>query len=231
MAGFFGDEVKGSVPGVSAQQKRQQRKAEEAGRRKVIGSDSDGATLKFKTSGRKTEQSESGHASNDSERDSESHGNSAPWKRFDSLTELEMALEAYIDEWGDDHPDCSTCAKWLRALRKARNSGKEQKLLDKWNSTIEKQQMRGKSREANQSENEGLSRSPSGEKSKEASSKGVSPRGTSSKSGSFGGLDPSVVKEFFEGKAGDQVSPVKILHRAHTPVAPHLLLMFVPLKR
>ncbi|CDJ58025.1 hypothetical protein EMWEY_00013320 [Eimeria maxima] len=205
MAGFFGESVKGTVPGVSEHQRR----------RKV------GSSPRKKT-GKKTSSFGTNHSSSEEEGKSPQLSEAAinseeeedtPWRHFDGIDDLEQALRAYIEEWGEDHDDGKSCAHWLRKLARARETGKTEKLLMKWNAAVEGQNT------SNGDEAEDGTKESSRKNAKKTAPRGRSterdppatcdggdsahPRGR--RSGSTG-VDPEAVKLFFSGKAGDQVN-------------------------
>ncbi|CDI73816.1 hypothetical protein, conserved [Eimeria praecox] len=205
MAGFFGESVKGTVPGVSEHQRR--RKVGNSPRKKAE---------------KKTSSSGTSHSSSEEELKSP-QPSEAPcsseeeddtlWRHFDDIDALEQALRAYIDEWGKDHDDGKSCAHWLRSVARARETGKTEKLLTKWNATI--QGLNTSNGDEHEDETvdsvtknarKKATRGRSTERASSAASGNVGsghPRGRRTSSAT---VDPEAVKLFFSGKAGDQVN-------------------------
>ncbi|CDJ47431.1 hypothetical protein, conserved [Eimeria brunetti] len=204
MAGFFGESVKGTVPGVSEHQ-----------RRRKVGSSPRKKTEKPSNAGTSRSSSEEELKSSQA---SESAGSSeeeefAVWRHFDDIDELEQALRAYIDEWGKDHDDGESCANWLRSIARAKETGKTEKLLTKWNATIQGlNASNGDEAEdatKDKTKKDAKKAAPRGRSTERASPTTCEGRGSTHSRGRRTGsaaVDPEAVKLFFSGKAGDQVN-------------------------
>lgn len=203
MAGFFGESVKGTVPGVSEHQRR--RKVGNSPRKKAEKNSSSIGTT-HSSSEEELKSSEVSEAACSSEEQD------ALWRHFDDIDELEQALRAYIDEWGQDHDDGKSCAHWLRSVARARETGKTEKLLKKWNATIQGLNT-SMGDEAEDTTKDSGKKNAKKKTPRGRSTERVSPRerdggGSAHSRGQLAGsttVDPEVVKLFFSGKAGDQV--------------------------
>lgn len=198
MVGFFGESVKGTVPGVCEHQRRRK---EGTTSRKKAGKKSSGSLTSRSPS---EEGGKSGRSSDASHRDKKKHD--SMWRRFDNIDDLEAALKAYVDECGGDSEEGQSCAHWLRSLARAKETGKTEKLLQKWNATVEHPKKKdGGSNEDTEGKESKHRRGRSSKRSVSAGSadgEPVRPRGHST---GFGAVDREVVKEFFSGRAEEQV--------------------------
>ncbi|OEH76012.1 hypothetical protein cyc_06421 [Cyclospora cayetanensis] len=197
IAGFFGEDVKGTVPGVSEHQRR----------RKKGGAREQKSTKE----GNIAPSSRSASEEDNSDRASDApHSNveevESTWRHFDDIDELETALKAYIHEWGDDHEEGKNCAHWLRSVSRARETGKTKKLLAKWNASMALKEKDDDG--ARDGGKDSTSRPSKGKSSKRSPSAGSSEGDPTQTQGHCKGstmLDPEAVKLFFAGKAEDQV--------------------------
>lgn len=189
MAGFFEENITGTIPGVSAQQRR--RKAGSTPRSKK-----EQKTETPASSRSLAESSNSPHSCSESKnacRETDDQQDKL-WGLFDNIEDLEAALKAYVDEWGVDHEEGENCAHWLRSLNKAKAAGKEEKLLKKWNASVDQQGIIG---EKGDNSNPKMGRYASACSVGNESNRS---RGLSS------AVDKEAVKLFFAGKAEDQVN-------------------------
>ncbi|CDJ63871.1 hypothetical protein, conserved [Eimeria necatrix] len=207
MAGFFGENVKGTVPGINEHQQR--RREANTPRRKSGKRNKSAVTSQSESQDQaKTSRSALSDASNGTVDELD-----ATWRRFDDIDELENALKAYVDEWGDDHEDGDSCVHWLKSIARAKETGKTEKLLAKWNDSIRK--LNGDDEnEAKEETVEGdrksvKSRNSRGRSTRRASSTGSVDTEVRQRGRSTGSItvDPEAIKLFFSGKAGDQVKP------------------------
>lgn len=196
MAGFFGESVKGTVPGVSEHQRR--RKEGNTPRKKE--------RKKSRGSGPASSASEDAAGENAHESDapkSEEEENDLVWRKVDNIEELETALKTYLDQWGDDNEEGKSCAHWLRSVLRAKETGKGEKLITKWNANIDKHQKKGEPGAEAPEEKAPTPKARRGRSSKRSSSADPAPDEAITSRGSR--VDPEAVKLFFSGKAEDQV--------------------------
>ncbi|KAL8435860.1 hypothetical protein ACSSS7_002148 [Eimeria intestinalis] len=209
--GFFGENVKGTVPGVSEHQRR--RKAGGGTKRK-----DDGKSRKSESpssaEGAKGEEGENSQPPPSAEGDSPGEAeeeDDGTWRKFDDIEELEAALNAYISEWGDDHEEGQSCAEWLHKISRAKDSAKKEKLLKKWNATVEEMRASDEDvpkEEPTEDKHESIERGRARNRaSSSGSAHGDSPSANLEveESAATTSLDKEAVKLFFAGKAGDQV--------------------------
>ncbi|KAL8443266.1 hypothetical protein Emag_005991 [Eimeria magna] len=206
--GFFGENVKGTVPGVSEHQRR--RKAGVGAKRKEDGKSGKSESPSSAEGAKDAEEGEgealpSAQAADSSGEAEEEEDNT--WRKFDDIEELEAALNAYILEWGDDHEEGQSCAEWLRKISRAKDSGKKEKLLKKWNATVD--EMRANGEDAQQEDTEDKHDNAERGRARNRASSAGSAHGDSASHEDVGSaattsLDREAVKLFFAGKAEDQ---------------------------
>ncbi|KAL8273660.1 hypothetical protein Esti_002482 [Eimeria stiedai] len=206
IAGFFGESVRGTVPGVSEHQRR--RKAG-GGAKKKDDEKSGKSESSSIAEGAKEDEGEKSEAL-PSDSPSEPEEEETTWRKFDDIEELEAALNAYILEWGADHEEGQNCAEWLRTISRAKDSGKKEKLLKKWNATVDEMRADDEGVRKEESTEDKHESAEGGRASNRAASSGSAHEDSANHEGEGSApttsLDREAVKLFFAGKAGDQVN-------------------------
>lgn len=242
MFNFFGEEVKGTVPGVSAHQRKRnkgatprQKSDRKSGKRGSSASPSPASSPSGSPSSQYRGEEATSRASPSpaspspsSQPDEGAEVVDNTWRPFDNIDDLEKALKAYIEEWGSDHEEGESCVQWLEGIDRARKGGKEAKLLKKWNASIA--DMHKESPPSAE-----LLEKPGEEETAAAdeTQRGTGERRSSSeacstsrhKSPRKSAVDPEAVKQFFAGRAEEQVnlkprSNREIQHRITYVVTP-----------
>lgn len=105
------------------------------------------------------------------------------------------------------------CSSWLRSVAQAKETGKTEKLLKKWNESIEKPKATDADEDGEADEESNKSKRGRSSKRSGGSTNGDSTRSRGRSVGSA--VDPEAVKLFFSGKAEEQLNLKQKSKRTH----------------